>query len=393
LPVRYRSGGKSEEWDLFSPKLLVARERLRSKKICNQIMQKKKILFLGETYRADAITWMNGLKEFGNFEIITWELQTSNHGFVNRIKRIFEYCFAFFSIKKIIQTQNPDLIIAERTTSYGFLATLLSGTKPVAIAQQGKTDLWPENSVLYPLKKQIQKYAFRKANLIHAWGPVMATHMKSVGVAMQKVLILPKGIDLQLFTKENNCKSNKINAVVTRSLLPEYRHEIILKAFAILDQKNIDFELIIVGDGNRMKHLKDLARIANIQKKVIFTGKIPNSALPSVLQKSNFYIAMPTTEGVSASLFEAMASQCYPIVSDIEGNQSWITHRKNGQLIAVDNYQMLADEMIWALENENYRKEVVHKNRKFVEENANYKINMKIIADKYHELILWHFKP
>jgi hypothetical protein len=32
-------------------------------------MKKKKILFLGG-YRADAITWMDGLKEFGDFEII-----------------------------------------------------------------------------------------------------------------------------------------------------------------------------------------------------------------------------------------------------------------------------------------------------------------------------------
>jgi hypothetical protein len=44
------------------------------------------------------------------------------------------------------------MVIAERTTSYGFLAAL-SGVKPVAIAQQGKTDLWPEKSISLPLKK------------------------------------------------------------------------------------------------------------------------------------------------------------------------------------------------------------------------------------------------
>jgi glycosyltransferase involved in cell wall biosynthesis len=53
---------------------------------------------------------------------------------------------------------------------------------------------------------------------------------------------------------------------------------------------------------------------------------------------------MPTTEGVSASLFEAMACNCYPIVSNIAGNQSWITHRNNGQLITVDDSEMLAEK-------------------------------------------------
>ena len=44
-----------------------------------------------------------------------------------------------------------------------FLAAL-SGVKPVAIAQHGRTALWPEKSILLPLKKIIQQYAFQKAN-------------------------------------------------------------------------------------------------------------------------------------------------------------------------------------------------------------------------------------
>jgi hypothetical protein len=60
------------------------------------------------------------------------------------------------------------MVIAERTTSYGFLAAL-SGIQPSAIAQQGRTDLWPTNSILLP-QKIIQNYAFKKATLIHALG-------------------------------------------------------------------------------------------------------------------------------------------------------------------------------------------------------------------------------
>ncbi|WP_433833495.1 glycosyltransferase [Flavobacterium anhuiense] len=343
---------------------------------------KRKILFLGESYRADAITWMKGLKEFGDFEIITWELQTSNN---KRFKRILEYFFAPLSIRKIIKKEKPDMVIAERTTSYGFLAAL-SDSKTIAIAQQGRTDLWPEESKLYPFKKFIQKYAFKKAHLIHAWGPVMAVHMKATGVDMDKVLVLPKGIDLSLFTPSTN-HSNKIEAIVTRSLQPEYRHDSILKAFGILNQKGIDFSLTIVGDGTRLQFLKDLATALQIENKVIFTGRIPNTELPKLLQQSNIYISMPITEGVSASLFEAMASNCFPVVSDIPGNQSWITHRENGQLIEIDNLEMLAEELIWSFENPELRNEAIIQNRKFVEENANYDINMKLISEKYHELL------
>jgi glycosyltransferase involved in cell wall biosynthesis len=349
-------------------------------------MAKRKILFLGETYRADAITWMNGLKEFGDFEIITWELKTPNHTFSRRFLRLLEFCTGLFQVKKIIKLHQPDIVIAERTTSYGFLAAI-SGVKPIAIAQQGRTDLWPEKSILLPLKKIIQHYAFKKANLIHAWGPVMTISMKATNVDMNKVMVLPKGIDLVKFGNKNSANPSKINAIVTRSLTSDYRHDIILKAFAILNQQDIDFALTVVGDGKELPMIKQLATKLKIENKINFTGRIPNTKLPELLQQSNIYISMPITEGVSASLFEAMASNCYPIVTDIPGNQSWIKHRENGQLITIDDSRMLAEEILWAFENSEYRSEAVLKNRKFVEENADYNTNMKIIADKYHELI------
>ena len=353
-------------------------------------MQKRKLLFLGETYRADAITWMNGLKEFGDFEIITWELKTPNTSVFSRFLRILEFSVAFFQIRKIIQLHQPDMVIAERTTSYGFLAAL-SGIKPIAIAQQGRTDLWPEKSILLPFKKIIQNYAFKKADLIHAWGDVMAIAMKAAKVEMSKVLVVPKGIDLDKFENKNTSNPSKINAIVTRALQAEYRHDIILKAFGLLNQKGIDFELTIVGDGKEVSNLKELARKLKIENKVHFTGRISNTKLPQLLQKSNFYISMPITEGVSASLFEAMATNCYPILTAIPGNKSWIKHRENGQLIAIDDYKMLAEEILWSFKNSEHRNAAVLKNRKLVEKEANYAINMKIIAQKYHELIDIHF--
>jgi glycosyltransferase involved in cell wall biosynthesis len=348
--------------------------------------EKRKILFLGETYRADAITWMNGLRQFGDFDIITWELKTANHGSINRSIRILEYSLAIFTIRKLIKLHKPDMVIAERTTSYGFLAAL-TGVKPIAIAQQGITDLWPETSKLLPIKKIIQNYAFKKADLIHAWGKVMTYSMQKAKVDMSKVLVLPKGIDLTAFENKNNAGPNEIKAIVTRSLSPEYRHDVILKSFGLLQQNGLVFALVIVGSGVELDNLKKLAAELHIEDKVSFTGKVPNHELPKLLQHANYYISMPVTEGVSASLFEAMASGCYPLVTDVAGNQSWITHRENGQLIKIDDIENLASELIWASENSDYRENVITINRQFVEEYADYNTNMKKIAECYHALI------
>lgn len=348
-------------------------------------MSKKRILFLGETYRADAVTWMNGLREFGEFEIVTWELKTSNNGF-NRIIRLFELAKAILTIKSIVKKFNPDMVIAERTTSYGYLAAI-SGLKPMAIAQQGITDLWPHNSPLYIFKKRLQNYAFKKADLIHAWGNSMAEHMKVSNVDMDKVMILPKGINLDFFQFNDASDGTLINAVVTRSLEPEYKHDLILKAFSIVKQKSIPFKLTIIGDGTELKKLKWLAKELKIDNEVNFVGRINNNDIPKFLQHANFYISTPITEGVSASLFEAMASGCLPIVSDLPGNRSWIQQKENGILVTIENEIKLAEEIEWAFKNTDFTKKAIVENRKFVEENANYKINMKKIAFTYHDLI------
>jgi glycosyltransferase involved in cell wall biosynthesis len=348
-------------------------------------MKKRRILFLGETYRADAITWMNGLKEYGDFEIVTWELKTSNQGF-NRVKRIVELLETILTFKNTVKKCNAEMVIAERATSYGFLAAI-SGISPIAIAQQGSTDLWPENSITYLFKKILQNYAFKKAHLIHAWGNVMAANMKKHHTDMSKVMILPKGINTQQFSFSDNNAETKIKAIVTRSLQPEYKHEIILKAFKILHDKHIPFELIIVGDGILLQKLKHVSIELNLEKNIQFLGKIDNNDLPKLLQESNLYISMPITEGVSASLFEAMASGCFPIVTDIPGNSAWIKNKENGILVPSEDFNSLASEIEWAFKNRELRQKAIIENRKMVEENANYSINMKKIAQKYHELI------
>lgn len=349
-------------------------------------MNKRKILFLGETYRTDAQTWIKGLEEFGNFEIISWELKHPSDSMFNRVFRMVEFVTAPLQIKKIIKNQKPDMVIAERTTSYGFLAAL-SGLPIIVVAQQGLTDLWPQKSITLPFKKIIQSYAFKKATLIHAWGTAMTVSMKKRGVDMRKVLVLPKGINLTHFENKNTANTTQINAIVTRSLTSVYNHSTILKAFEILDKKGIDFSLQIIGDGILMPTLKQLAVDLKMDHKVHFMGRIDNQKLPDLLQKSNIYISMPQTEGVSASLFEAMASNCYPIVSDILGNQAWIENKKNGRLVAVSDHESLAEAVLWAFENKTILAQTIAANRLFIEENSNYNINMKIIANHYHALI------
>lgn len=350
------------------------------------MIKKYKILFLGETYRADAVTWMNGLREFGPFEIYTWELAQAGKG-IKKVKRAVEMILNLRNLKLKILNLKPDLIIAERVTSYGFIGSLFHKYAPVVIAQQGITDNYPPDSFTVSIKERMQKYAYKHASLIHAWGEIMTYIMLKKDTDPNKIMVLAKGIDLRNYQYKPEIINDNIRAVVTRSLSDDYGHETVLSAFEIIKKHHIPFELIIVGDGPLKEKLVQSAINKNIQHEVVFTGRILNTDLPNYLSDSDLYISMPCTEGVSASLFEAMSSGCYPIVSDLPGNRAWITNGINGKLIKVDDVHQLAAAIKWYADHRKELKGALNKNRETIEQKASYEKNMKVICNKYLEII------
>lgn len=299
-----------------------------------------KILFLGETYRADAITWIKGIEKASGLKIETAEITSSQ----TRLNRIFHsFQFLFFLIKLRGQKEY-DLVLAERATSYGFFSLFVK-TNFRIVAQQGITDAYPESGLSGFFKRRLQNWVYKRVDLIHAWGPVMLEAIFASGVSLSRIVVLPKGINLALYQMRNPVLTTSLTGIVTRSLADVYRHDVILEAMAILQKEQFDFNCLIVGDGPLRASLEMKAEHLGIASKVHFLGRINNDELPHLLQKSEIYLSMPETEGVSSSLFEAMASGSLPIVTDIRGNRQFIRSIKNGILVTSGDSSQLASSI------------------------------------------------
>lgn len=341
----------------------------------------KSILFLGETYRADAQTWIKGIESASGVVIETLEVKSTS----TRIGRIFKFFGFGLRILKTNFSKSYDLVLAERSTSYGFFSLFVNAKKRI-VAQQGITDAWPEEGFSGTYKRLLQKLVYRKVDLIHAWGEVMVPAMLESGANPEKILVLPKGIDLNnyAFGKEKDFNL----AVVTRSLTPVYRHELILEALAQLKKEGIIVCLQIVGDGPLLNSLREKAKYLDIYQHVNFLGRIPNTQLPQILQGSGLYISFPETEGVSASLFEAMASGCFPIVSDLPGTRAFIRNKENGLLVTPNDSLALAKAIKFYFNHPDLVPEAIESNRAFVEKHADLKKNMQEIWSKYCSIFL-----
>jgi len=340
------------------------------------MIRPKSILFLGETYRADAQTWIKGIEEASGLQVDTLEVKRTS----TRFGRILAFLVFGWQILILNLTRSYDLVLAERATSYGFFSLLVKAKKRI-VAQQGITDAWPESGFSGFYKRILQRIVYAKVDLIHAWGDVMVPAMIASQADPSKILVLPKGIDLVRY--QMGTKKESQLAIVTRSFTEVYHHADILDALALLNRHGWSMHVLLVGDGNLADRLKIKAEELNLLNQVTFTGRIPNSELPELLMRASIYLSVPETEGVSASLFEAMATGCFPIVTDLPGTRAFIRNGENGFLVPVNSPLELATALTSYLENQEVFHEAVVSNRLFIEENVNLQKNMSLIWQRY----------
>ncbi|MBS1688503.1 MAG: glycosyltransferase family 4 protein [Bacteroidetes bacterium] len=347
--------------------------------------KKIKILLLADML-ANTRQWVDGLERYGNAEVTVLELRNRN-----KLKRIAEWINILFTIRKKVRSCQPDIVIGYRLTSYGFLAAW-SGFKPCVLASQGITDVWPEHHWTTPLKAALARYAIKRADMIHAWGAHMAVSIFELGAEEAQMFIMPRGIDTEIFSmpegKENHTNGRTFTMCVTRGLYPEYNHIVILKAVKRLADEGFGIQLTIAGTGAEQENIQNFITANALEKIVCLTGYIPNKELPSLLQQSDIYLSMPSTEGVSASLLEAMSCGCFPIVSDIVANRVLVKTGENGYLAALDDVNDLCSKIKAIINNPDLFRNAVLENRDYVMRNASLKTNMPLFVGKYKELII-----
>jgi glycosyltransferase involved in cell wall biosynthesis len=341
-----------------------------------------KILFLGETYRADAQTWIKGIEEASGCKIDTDEIKTIRFKPIRAIQ-------AFLFIGRLLWSRffgpKYDIVLAERSTSYGFFS-LFTNAKIKVVAQQGISDIYPNTFFSRGYKKILQRLVYKNVDLIHAWGNAMVPAMLKSGADPKKIVVLPKGIDLDKYYFTDHFSHNKpikLRAIVTRALASDYNHHIIIQAVAELKKNGVDLDVDIVGDGPLKDYLILLSKKLNVDDRIHFLGRIPNEELPKYLAKCPLYISTPITEGASSSLMEAMASGCFPIVTNLPGNKSFIKNGKNGFLVEVNS----VDSLVEALEYATSRKELLANatiiNMEYAVKNLDRGSNMRLFYDHY----------
>lgn len=169
----------------------------------------------------------------------------------------------------------------------------------------------------------------------------------------KNIHIIPTGIEVDRFYEEKINQKEvaelKKTLGITKKdfvilfigrLAEEKNVEFLIEAQKNLNKKHDNIKLLIVGDGPDKEKYMNLAKTLDLEKQVIFTGKVAWDEIPYYYHCSNVFATASHTETQGLTVIEAMASSIVPVCMRDEAFISMVTENLNGLFFeTIEEYQ------------------------------------------------------
>ena len=209
--------------------------------------------------------------------------------------------------------------------------------------------------------KLIDKWMYNRYSLVVSISDAAQSNLMSyleITEDADKFITVYNGIDVDKYA---NAVGSHVNAVSKKivTMVAGFRYQkdqdTLIKAMALLPKD--EYELWLVGDGERRKELEDLVAAENVSENIKFWGV--RHDVPNILKSSDIIIMSSHFEGLSLSNIEGMSVGKPFIASDVDGLHE-ITEGA-GLLFQHGDYRQLASMILELTNNVDLYKEVADK--------------------------------
>ncbi|HBG79031.1 MAG TPA: glycosyltransferase family 1 protein [Phycisphaerales bacterium] len=187
------------------------------------------------------------------------------------------------------------------------------------------------------------------------------------------------------FRKKYNVPDNAVVLVSIARLFHLKGHKYIIKSAKNLAERFENAVWVFIGDGILKEDLQEQIAHADLTDRFRFTGLLPTSQMPLVIQSSDILVHCSLREGLARVLPQAMLCGKPAISFDIDG-ASEVVNPDTGRLIEPGNVEGLADACAELIANENLRIKLGENGRNFVREKFSPKTMVDTIEKVYKEL-------
>lgn len=206
------------------------------------------------------------------------------------------------------------------------------------------------------LKASLRRWrlaAFDRAAAIFPVSHFGANLVRSFGLAQEKILMVPIGVDPQRFKPDPRPKDGgRPKRILTVARLDLHKgHDRSLEALALVKSMGLDFEYLIVGKGDEENRLRQITKRLGLEEKVRFAGYLPDDELPGAYAGADFFLMasreipgrLDLIEGFGISFLEASASGLPVIAGRSGGVVDAVRHGETGILVSADDPKEIAE--------------------------------------------------
>jgi colanic acid/amylovoran biosynthesis glycosyltransferase len=155
------------------------------------------------------------------------------------------------------------------------------------------------------------------------------------------------GVDIERFSPRDPAPVEGPFSVLTVAQLARRKGiDVLLDAVALLRERDVPVEAVIVGDGDERRSLEARARRLGLDDAVTFAGAVGQDRIPDYYARASVFCLPSFAEGIPIVLMEAMARELPVVATAIMGVPELVVHGRNGLLVPPAR----ADELAAALE-------------------------------------------
>ena len=243
-----------------------------------------------------------------------------------------------------------DLIHVHILTRLGVIAWIqkLLHKTPYIITEHWSRYL-PGNDFNGFLRKFFTMIIVRNAKSVTTVTENLANAMKAHGLKNDNYVTLPNVVNLDMFHISE--KSNNPCKIIHISCFEDKSKNIsgLLESLKIVDEKGIDFQCTLIGEGMDFEMMKQKAESLQLINKVSFTGLLEGQALADELASGDFLVLSSNYENMPVVILEALASGL-PVVSTNVGGIKEMIDETKGILVEPRNQEALAEAIIKMIE-------------------------------------------
>jgi colanic acid/amylovoran biosynthesis glycosyltransferase len=200
-----------------------------------------------------------------------------------------------------------------------------------------------------------------------------------------KMIIVRCGLNLADLPKKPIDVNKRTRLICVGRLSAEKGHLGLLNAFASVRARNLDAELVLVGDGPERMRIEHAIQALNLQDVVHLTGVLSEQETLEQIAHADVLVLASFMEGLPVVLMEALALGVPVVATRVAGIPELVVHETNGLLFSPANWDELAEYLSRLLSDSALRNRLAGAGPSKVFSNHNIQTAFKPLFSKFTE--------